>query len=129
MLAPLTGGADGWVIAFALVTGVLLFLRARHPGGTVQRWAVIAPGVLSVVMSVLLLAPAQDVLARVLGFWLPVLVIGAALLVFGELLPGRRLRPYWGRTADIGESLTAVAVLPLLLQVLHVYAMMRGLAG
>ncbi|MER5389615.1 type VII secretion integral membrane protein EccD [Saccharopolyspora sp. NPDC002686] len=129
VLEVLAGEIDGWVVAFSLVTALLLFLRARHPDGTVQRWAVITPGLICVLTNVLLLAVIQDTLARVLGFWLVAVVIGSVLLVAGEFLPGRRLRPYWGRAADIFESLTAIAALPLLLQVLNVYAMMRGLAG
>ena len=55
--------------------------------------------------------------------------LGVGLLYLVDVMPGRRLRPYWGRLVDILESFTAVALLPLLLQVLHVYGLMRGLAG
>lgn len=128
VLAPLTG-SDVWTLVFFAVTAVLLFLRARHPEGAVQRWSLIVPGGLSLVLVVLLLAFSQESLLRLVAFWLPVLLVGTLMLVFGEFLPGRRLRPYWGRAADIFETLTAVAALPLLLQVLNVFSMMRGLAG
>jgi hypothetical protein len=35
----------------------------------------------------------------------------------------------WGHLGDLLEIVTAIAVLPLLLQVLHAYAYFRGLAG
>ena len=66
---------------------------------------------------------------RVLALWFPVLLVAVLLLVLSMQLPGRRLRPYWGRAFDILETVTAVAVLPLVLAVLHVYELMRGLAG
>jgi Kef-type K+ transport system membrane component KefB len=59
---------------------------------------------------------------------------GAVTLVFlllagARLLPGRRLLPYWGRAAEILESLCAVLLVPLVLGVLHVYSAARGING
>jgi hypothetical protein len=68
-------------------------------------------------------------LERVLFVFLPAFAAGVVLLLCGQRLPGRRLRPYWGRMVEILETVTAIAVVPILLQVLGVYVMMRGLAG
>jgi hypothetical protein len=59
----------------------------------------------------------------------PVVLAAGLLLLGGERLPGKRFRPYWGRAVEIFELITAIAVLPILLQVLHVYTFMRNLAG
>lgn len=129
LLLAMVPGANGWMIAFLLGTSLLLFLRARHPNGMVQRWSVLVPAGTGVVLGALTLAAMHGALVRLLGIWLPTLAAGALLLVLGEHLPGRRLRPYWGRAVDILESLTAVAVLPLLFQLLGVYTTMWGLFG
>jgi type VII secretion integral membrane protein EccD len=55
------------------------------------------------------------------------ILAAAALLAGSRLLPGRRLRPVWGQLGDIAELWTAVALLPLLFQVLNVYSYFRGL--
>jgi hypothetical protein len=53
----------------------------------------------------------------------------AALMVAGVRLPGRRLSPWWGRLADIGEAAAVVSLIPLALGVAGVFAFLRGLAG
>ncbi|MET0190789.1 MAG: type VII secretion integral membrane protein EccD [Pseudonocardia sediminis] len=129
LLAVVVAAGDGWAMIYTAVVALLLFLRSRHPDGLLQRWSVLVPAGLAVAANLLVLGAAQDTLGRLLGVWLPVIAVGALLLLGSDRLPGRRLRPYWGRAVDIFESLTAVATLPLLLQVLGVYATMRGLAG
>ncbi|WP_091510876.1 type VII secretion integral membrane protein EccD [Amycolatopsis sacchari] len=129
LLPMLVVDGDGWLMALSLVIAFLLFLRSRHPDGIVQRWAVLVPAGVTVVANLLRLAVGQDLLERLLALWFSAVVVGVLLLVLGNYLPGRRLRPYWGRAVDILESVTAVAVLPVLLQVLHVYAFVRGLSG
>ncbi|WP_246127406.1 type VII secretion integral membrane protein EccD [Amycolatopsis rhizosphaerae] len=122
---------DGWIwmLVLSLVMAFLLFLRARHPGATVQRWSILVPAIVTVVGALVHVGAGQDPFGRLLVVFLPVFAAGIVLLLLGERLPGRRLRPYWGRAVEILESVTAVAILPILLQVLHVYAFMRGLAG
>jgi hypothetical protein len=60
---------------------------------------------------------------------LGLLVLAGLLLAAAHLLPGRRLLPYWGRAAEIIESLAAVAVLPVVLAVLDIYQYARALGG
>ena len=58
------------------------------------------------------------------------LLVGAVLLLIGAWrLPTARLLPVWGHSADILELLTALGLLPLLLQLLHVYAHIRALVS
>ncbi|MEV6712778.1 type VII secretion integral membrane protein EccD [Lentzea sp. NPDC051208] len=59
-------------------------------------------------------------------------VVGAALIAFVLAVlrpPTRRLVPIWVQRAQWLESLVAAATIPVLLQVLGVYAWARGLAG
>jgi type VII secretion integral membrane protein EccD len=120
---------DVWMMVLSLVMALLLFLRARHPDGRVQRWAILVPAGVAIAANVMVFALALKPLARLLAAWFPAVAVGVGLVICGEKLPGRRLRPYWGRAVDILETLSSVAVLPILLQVLNVYATMRGLSG
>ena len=74
------------------------------------------------------LAAALPVQAR-LPLFGAALVLAVVLLVCEHALPGRKLRPYWGRVVDILETLCAVALIPLLLAVLNVYALVQGMTG
>ncbi|PWW63301.1 type VII secretion integral membrane protein EccD [Actinokineospora spheciospongiae] len=130
VLVPfLVVGGHGWSMVLSLVMAFLLLLRSRHPSGLAARWAFVVPALVVVVTNLLHVGAEQTGGARLLVVFLPVLVVGLLLLLAGERLPGRRLRPYWGRAVEILESVTAIAVVPILLQVLGVYAAMRGLAG
>ncbi|MFE4973712.1 type VII secretion integral membrane protein EccD [Kitasatospora sp. NPDC056651] len=125
----LLAGADGWgPAATAADLAVLLLLHAREIGSFWQRLAVLLPGLYGLV----LLAGRSGVQ----GDWQDRLTLVAALLVVAALLllvawtvPGRRLLPYWGRAADLLHSSAAFALLPLALQTLGFYHLMRGLAG
>jgi len=129
LLPMLISGAGGWAMVLSLVIAFLLFLRSRHPGGVVQRWSIIVPATVCVVANVWHLAGERTELGRLLAVCLPLFAAGVVMLLFSRLVPGKRQRPYWGRAVEILESLAAVAVIPTLLQVLGVYAWMRGLAG
>lgn len=121
-------GGDVWHVIFALTVALLLTIRSRHPNGTVQRWATLVPAVAIVAIVVAAVGFGQQPGAR----WIvvvPIVFLAGLLLFGGEHLPGRRFRPYWGRTVEILELIIAIAVLPILLEVLHVYTFMRNLAG
>ncbi|MFD2420687.1 type VII secretion integral membrane protein EccD [Amycolatopsis pigmentata] len=111
------------------VVAALLFMRSKHNNGTVSRWAVLVPGGVGVLTLVLRLGMPQDLVSRLLQVWFPLVAIAVLLLMLSERMPGNRLRPYWGRAVDILESLSAVAVLPLLLGMLDVYSAIRGAIG
>ncbi|MEV0679416.1 type VII secretion integral membrane protein EccD [Actinosynnema sp. NPDC050436] len=123
--------ADGgtWSVVLSLVVAFLLVLRSRHPSGVVERWSVLVPAIVCVAGCVRLAAAAQTGLGGLFLVCVPLVVAGVVLLLAGRVFPGKRQRPYWGRAVEILESVTAVAVVPILLQVLGVYAWMRGLAG
>lgn len=129
LLPVLISDGDDWPMALSLVMAFLLFLRARHPTATAQRWSMMAPAIVSVVANLRVVAAGQTEFGKLAVVCLPLFVAGLLMLLASRILPGKRLRPYWGRAVEILESLTAIAILPLLLQVLDVFATMRGLAG
>lgn len=109
------------------LTGVLsaaVLLRARGYRGAWQRVS------LSVSGTVGLLA-----LAAALAGWLRMPAVGvlaAGVLVLVAVAtrpPSWRPPPNWSRLANLVEILTAVAVVPLVLALLGVFAWARGLAG
>jgi ESX secretion system protein EccD len=129
LLPILISDGGGWSMTLSLVIALLLLLRARHPAGVVQRWSIMVPVIVCVVANLRHIASGQTEFGRLLAVCVPLLAAGVVMLLFSRLLPGKRQRPYWGRAVEIAESVTAVAVIPILLQVLGVYAWMRGLAG
>jgi hypothetical protein len=54
------------------------------------------------------------------------LVVAGLLLAVARILPGRRVLPHWGRIADLSHTATAIAVVPLVLAVVGVYARARS---
>jgi type VII secretion integral membrane protein EccD len=129
MLVVLGTDGSGWSLILTGVLALLLLMRSRHLDGAVQRWSLLVPAGIAVLVAVLTMAGQQEFVLRLARVWFPVLGAGLLLLLLAGRLPGRRLRPYWGRAVDILESLTAVAVLPVLLAVLDVYGYIRGLSG
>lgn len=119
----------GWapttlVALFALTSA----LRARVHLTIAQRLALAAGGLTPGVLLVGELATSSSpgTRAGVVLFCL----LAIAVAVTAALRPStRRPRPVWGHLANIVESLAMVAMLPVVLAVLDVYAWARGIAG
>ena len=123
-----TGRGHGWgPLAFSGAACALLLLRARTLVSAWQRLALLAPACYGIAWIGLHLAAQAATAVRLAGLVAGAAVAGGALLAAVALLPGRRLLPYWGRAAEIAEWLTALALLPLALQVLGVYHLAHGL--
>ena len=122
--------APGWAAtALCLVASAVLLLRSRVLLSAWQRLAVVVPAVLGLLLVAGTAAgslPLEQRLAAQLG---GLVVVAALLLVAARTLPGRRLLPYWGRAADLSETLVALSAAPLLFQVLGLYAYVRNLVG
>jgi type VII secretion integral membrane protein EccD len=112
----------GWVLPLLFAAAILL--RARGLGSFWQRGALALAGGFGIGCVLLRLALTVGPIATVL-----LLAVVAALAVGTWRLPTVRLLPTWGHVADIAELWTAVALVPLLFQLLHVYAFFRALAG
>ncbi|MBC9730532.1 type VII secretion integral membrane protein EccD [Streptomyces sp. TRM68367] len=119
-------GWSSWV--FTLVFSATVLLRARDVGNARQRIALVTAGALGVILLLLAFQAHASAVARA-GSMLVLFAVVPLLLMGARKLPGARLRPIWGRLGEIMEGLLALALLPLLLQVLHAYAYFRALAG
>ena len=126
---PFVLAEPGW-ISWGLVSllSCSVLLRARNFLGAWQRVSLVAAGTAGLGLVALGFA---------LSFppsWRTVLVLGLLVLVYALVKaalrpPGRRMLPIWGHLANIFDTCTALAVVPLLLQLLGVYAWARGLFG
>jgi hypothetical protein len=119
-------GPAAWLFAAILALAVLL--RAGTLSSAWQRMTLVVGGgtALAVMAAGFARSAYNGSPARILA---PLLLaaVTALLLTAARALPGKRLLPVWGHTADLLDGLTAVALVPLLLQIFHVYAQMRAL--
>ncbi|MEE1782621.1 type VII secretion integral membrane protein EccD [Streptomyces sp. SP17BM10] len=117
----------GWINwALPLVLAGAVLLRSRGLTGVLQRVSAVLAGTLG--LALLLLAHASHgTAARIL---VPAVLLAAALLLLVRAPRlTDRLLPIWGHTGDILETATVIALLPLVLQALHVYSALRVLAS
>jgi ESX secretion system protein EccD len=128
--AGLLAFSRGWLGMLTCgVLGCVLLLRSRVFRGFVQRLWLLVPGYAG---PALLAIAAARTLAQGRAFALvlvPLLAVAALVIAVGMWLPGRRPSPFWGRAADIADTLLIVALFPLALAVAGVFTDIRGLAG
>lgn len=109
----------------AVVAALLLLLHTRELPGTRARLAGVVPGLIGLAAVLLDLTLAMPPALR--GIVVAALMVLAGLLMMAaRRLPGRRMLPHWGRLADLAHSATAIAVLPLVLAVVGLYARARA---
>jgi type VII secretion integral membrane protein EccD len=119
-------GWIGWVLPLVLAGAVLL--RGRGLTRTLQRVPLVLAGAFGLAVLLLVRAAPGGGVDR--AAVLAVLLLAAAALLLAALrLPTARLLPVWGHTGDLLETISTVALLPLLLQALHAYSAFRSLAG
>ncbi|GLY54505.1 type VII secretion integral membrane protein EccD [Lentzea sp. NBRC 102530] len=106
----------------------LVLLRSREFLNVGQRTAFALAGTWGAVLPALTMLSGMNDMSRLLG----VLGMAAAvlLLVSAALRPAhRRMLPIWPHMGDVVENLTCIALVPLILHLLGVFAWARGLAG
>ncbi|MFI1052197.1 type VII secretion integral membrane protein EccD [Streptomyces griseoruber] len=123
----LLANRGGWsATALAVVLGAVMLLRAWGQTGVWQR----GPSLLGGAAGLTLVAVCGPTgLATQAGAGVLLLAAAGGLLNAARRPPTTRLLPVWGRLGEILETVAALALLPLLLQVLGVYAHVRSLAG
>lgn len=119
-------GRAGWALAALLSCAVLL--RARVVTGAWQRAPITAAGAAGLMVTAISLAAHAGPQVR-LAVLFALLAAAGALLAGAWRLPAARPLPVWGYLADIADVGAAVALVPLLLQVLHVYSALRSMIG
>lgn len=117
----------GWINwTLALVLSVAVLLRSAAVTSAWQRGPLALSGLVGLAAVVIAGTSGSGTSTRSLA--LAGLLLGcAALYAASRLMPGRRLLPIWGHLADLLEMWSAVAIVPLLLQLFHVYAHIRDL--
>ncbi|MGW1275123.1 type VII secretion integral membrane protein EccD, partial [Streptomyces sp. NPDC002491] len=119
-------GLPGVLTASTL--SLLLLLHGRGMVNVRQRLALVTPGLwgglLLAVTTAARLSPADRP-----GLVVGLLALAAALAIASWTVPGRRMLPYWGRAAELLQSLLAIALLPLTLWVLGVFGALRAVNG
>lgn len=117
----------GWINwTLALVLSAAVLLRSAAVTSAWQRGPLALSGLVGFAAVVIAGTSGSGESARSLA--LPGLLLGcAALYAASRLMPGRRLLPIWGHLADLFEMWSAVAMVPLLLQLFHVYTHIRDL--
>ncbi|MFD4555916.1 type VII secretion integral membrane protein EccD, partial [Streptomyces sp. NPDC058469] len=108
----------------AAVFALLLVLHGGRLGSIAQRLALVIPGAVGATALVVGMAMGLGPWGRE-GLVAATLLVTSGVVVAVWTVPGRRMVPYWGRAGEILHSLSAVAVLPLVLWVLGVYGQLR----
>jgi type VII secretion integral membrane protein EccD len=111
------------------VLACVLLLRSRLFQGLAQRLWLLVPGFGGLI---LLAAGAihWSSQARHLAFALGPLIVGSALVVgIGLWLAKHRPSPFWGRMADIADTMLNVGLFPLALGIAGVFGKVSGLGG
>jgi len=133
-VVPALGG-DGLAVGFAAVVGAVVGLRARRSRFVVESSAELAASF--VVFAAVLAALARDGSPRLrLGLLVAVVLLVAVLGVVARDAAAGRVdslawwtRPRTRRTLDLLEGAAALAVLPLLADILGVYALAADLGA
>ncbi|MEV0126059.1 type VII secretion integral membrane protein EccD [Streptomyces sp. NPDC050703] len=130
--------ADTWGQVLALATGIAMLTRAHLFRYTAQVAAVLAAGLVTLVLLGIGLCldlpvgPAGDGAAPDLRtIWLVVGIAAATALVTGVGMIASRtgVTPFWGRFLEIAESFVLLTLVPLTLAVFGVYAEARAMTS
>jgi type VII secretion integral membrane protein EccD len=114
--------------ALATLLSCSVLLRSRTFVGAWQRAPLAVAGTTGLAITAVSLAAHASPQLRLILLLIP--LVAAALLVVGAWkMPTARLLPVWGHLASQAEVATAVALVPLLLQVLHVYAALHAMTA
>jgi type VII secretion integral membrane protein EccD len=113
----------GWVLT--LVLSVAVLMRARDLNAAWQRIPTAVVGTLGLALVLIVRVDPASRLAWA-GIACVLLAAVGLLLIGAWRLPTGRLLPVWGQLGDTLQMITAIALLPLTLQVLHVYGYVRS---
>jgi type VII secretion integral membrane protein EccD len=116
-----------WGVSLAIVSTLVLLLRARTYANGSQAIALLASGMFAtagIVVGWLLGADSGDRLLWVFGV---LILVGAGSLVLGVIFPDQRFSPPLRRTVEIVEAICIAVVLPLALAVMGLYGTLRHL--
>jgi hypothetical protein len=115
-----------WTGVLAALFAIVSLLRARGYAGAWQRVSLAVAGTVGLVAIVVATVGGLPVGGRAVA--LVVLAAAFVALLMAMLRqPPRRMRPIWGHVANWLETFSAVAVLPVLVQLFGFYSWAGGL--
>lgn len=121
---------DGWLPpAIVAATAGLLIIRSRVLQSGWQRLGSLAPAGFGMALLAYHASNQYTGFPRVAVLLLPLLVVASVALAFSHVMPDRKLHPIWGRLADIAEWIFAIALVPLILAEVGVFAWARAIGG
>ncbi|QES33729.1 type VII secretion integral membrane protein EccD [Streptomyces venezuelae] len=129
---------DTWGQVLALATGIAMLMRAHLFRYTAQVAAVLAAGLMTLVLLGVGLCLALPVASAgdsaeldLRTIWLVAAIAAAAALVTGVGLIASRtgVTPFWGRFLEIAEAFVLLTLVPLTLAVFDVYAEARAMTS
>jgi type VII secretion integral membrane protein EccD len=111
----------------AVTATLVLLLRARSYANAGQAVALLTTGLLSAGGILFGWMWTEDALGRIVWVFGTLIVLAAAALVLGVVVPNQRFSPPMRRTVEIIEAICIAAVLPLALAVMGLYSTLRHL--
>ena len=122
--------ATWFAVALVGCVGLALVLRSRSFIALAHRLPVLVSGVIILIgTSALGLSMLPSDVLRLLVTVGAVLVIAVILIAYAAAYADKIPSPVWGRFGDVFEWLAVIAIVPLTLAVLDLYAWALGLAG
>ncbi|MGA4670504.1 type VII secretion integral membrane protein EccD [Propionibacteriaceae bacterium Y1923] len=118
-----------WELLLVTAIGIALTLRSNAFVGLQQRLALLGTGTAMLLLAFAIGISRYSLLIQVVaGFSAAVLMI-LVLTLFATAIYNKVPSPVWGRVGDILEWLSIIAIIPLLLAMLNLYARFRGLTS
>lgn len=118
-----------WELLLVIAVGLAMVLRASGFVGLQQRLALLGTGSLMLLLAVGVgLSRYSLVVQVVAGFALTVLLV-LVLSYYATAVYNKIPSPVWGRVGDVLEWVSILAIVPLLLAVLDMYARFRGMTS
>jgi type VII secretion integral membrane protein EccD len=121
--------APKWLVFSAVVLGGLAQLLALRPMTSAwHRLALGIPATLGLAVAILSTAERLETDGRIVVL-VVLLLLAIASATAAHTIPKRRLTPIWGRVGDWAQTLTIVALMPVILGVIGAFSWVRGMVG
>ncbi|HIT74019.1 MAG TPA: type VII secretion integral membrane protein EccD [Candidatus Avipropionibacterium avicola] len=122
--------ADWFAVALVGCVGLTLVLRSRSFIALAHRLPLLVSGVLILTgTGALALAMMPNDVLRLLVTTGVIVLLAVILVAYAAVYADKIPSPVWGRFGDVFEWLAVIAIVPLTLAVLNLYAWALGLAG
>jgi ESX secretion system protein EccD len=122
--------ADDWLaVTMSLALTVVLLLRARVFHGRAQRLWMLCAGLAGPALLGVRFAIYGSPMETMLLVVLPGALAVTVMVTLALWLPSHKPSPFWGRAGDLLDLMLIIALIPLALGLLELYAWLRGLSG